>query len=73
MAKEDTKAAFKKSRASSRTKKKSPARATLTKLSAKTYSDSTPFDRIQYLQAKLILQPNRFTSVQSFREFQICP
>ena len=69
MAKENTKAAVKKNRASSKTKKKSSTRATLAKSSAKAYSDSTPFDRIQYLQAKLILKPDRFTSVQSFREF----
>ena len=30
------------------------------------YADSTPFDRVQYLEAKLILKPDRFTSVQSF-------
>jgi hypothetical protein len=63
------KAAVRKNRASSKTKKKSSARAAVTKSSAKTYSDSTPFDRIQYLQAKLILKPDRFTSVQSFRVF----
>ena len=34
-----------------------------------TYADRTPFDRVQYLEAKLILKPDRFTSVQSFREF----
>jgi hypothetical protein len=33
------------------------------------YADGTPFDRVQYLQAKLILKPDRFTSVQSFRDF----
>ncbi len=34
-----------------------------------TYEDGNPFDRIQYLEAKLILKPDRFTSVQSFRDF----
>ena len=68
MAKE-TRAAVKKNRARTKTKKKPSTRATLAKSSAKTYSDSTPFDRIQYLQAKLILKPDRFTSVQRFREF----
>ncbi len=34
-----------------------------------TYSDSHPFDQIQYLEAKLILKPDRFTSVESFRDF----
>ncbi len=33
------------------------------------YSDGTPLDRIMYLEAKLILKPDRFTSVQSFRDF----
>ncbi|GAU85941.1 hypothetical protein [Bosea sp. BIWAKO-01] len=33
------------------------------------YADSKPFDRVQYLEAKLILKPDRFTSVDSFREF----
>jgi len=34
-----------------------------------TYSDGTPLDKVTYLEAKLILQPERFTSVQSFRDF----
>ena len=68
MAKENTKAAVKKNRARSKTKKKSSTRTAVAKSSAKT-CDNTPFDRIQYLQAKLILKPERFTSVQSFREF----
>jgi hypothetical protein len=33
------------------------------------YADGTPLDRLQYLEAKLILKPDRFTSVQSFRQF----
>jgi hypothetical protein len=33
------------------------------------YADGTPLDRVQYLEAKLILKPDRFTSVQSFRDF----
>lgn len=36
---------------------------------AAVYSDSHPFDQIQFLQGKLILKPDRFTSVQSFRDF----
>ena len=32
-------------------------------------TDGTPLDRVQYLEAKLILKPDRFTSVESFREF----
>ena len=34
-----------------------------------TYADGHPLDQIQYLEAKLILRPDRFTSVESFREF----
>ena len=33
------------------------------------YVDNTPLDRVQYLEAKLILKPDPFTSVQSFRDF----
>ncbi len=36
---------------------------------AATYADGTPLDRVQYLEAKLILKPDRFTSVQAFRDF----
>jgi hypothetical protein len=34
-----------------------------------TYADGHPLDQIQYLEAKLILKPDRFTSVDSFRDF----
>ena len=34
-----------------------------------TYADSQPLDTVTYLEAKLILKPDRFTSVQSFRDF----
>jgi hypothetical protein len=34
-----------------------------------TYDDGTPLDKITYLEAKLILKPDRFTSVESFRQF----
>ena len=33
------------------------------------YADGAPLDRVQYLEAKLILKPDRFTSVQTFRDF----
>ena len=33
------------------------------------YEDGAPFDQITYLEAKLILKPERFTSVESFRQF----
>jgi hypothetical protein len=34
-----------------------------------TYADGHPLDQIQYLEAKLILKPEPFTSVDSFRDF----
>jgi hypothetical protein len=39
------------------------------KAEAATYSDGHPLDQVQYLEAKLILKPDRFTSVESFRDF----
>ncbi len=33
------------------------------------YSDGHPLDSVQYLEAKLILKPDRFVSVDSFRDF----
>jgi len=33
------------------------------------YADGAPLDRVTYLEAKLILKPDRFTSVQAFRDF----
>ncbi|HSG23975.1 MAG TPA: hypothetical protein VLA64_13575 [Azonexus sp.] len=33
------------------------------------YSDGRPLDDVQYLQCKVILKPDRFTSAASFREF----
>jgi len=34
-----------------------------------TYADGQPRDQVTYLEAKLILKPDQFTSVQSFRDF----
>jgi len=45
-------------------KVKTAAAATMT-----AYADGQPLDKITYLEAKLILKPDRFTSVQSFRDF----
>ena len=33
------------------------------------YSDGHPLDKVQYLECKLILKPDRFTSARVFREF----
>jgi hypothetical protein len=38
-------------------------------VSGASYTDGAALDRVQYLEAKLILKPDRFTSVQSFRDF----
>ena len=38
-------------------------------MAAKSYADGAPLDRITYLEAKLILKPDNFTSVQAFRDF----
>jgi len=37
--------------------------------SAKTYSDGHPLDEVHYLECKIILKPDRFTSTKSFAEF----
>jgi hypothetical protein len=37
--------------------------------SGATYADGHPQDRVQYLECKLILKPERFVSVESFRDF----
>jgi hypothetical protein len=34
-----------------------------------TYADGAPFDKVQYLEAKLILKPDGFTSIRAFRDF----
>src|SRR5215469_923396 len=34
-----------------------------------TYADGKPLDNITYLEAKLILKPDPFTSVEAFRDF----
>jgi hypothetical protein len=33
------------------------------------YPEGEPFDQVQYLEGKLILQPDHFTSVETFRDF----
>ena len=37
--------------------------------SSSSYADGAPLDRVQFLEAKLILKPDRFKSVDSFRNF----
>ena len=61
---------MKKSSKVSRSKFKTPNRADgISAKSASVYGDGEPLDRVQYLEAKLILKPDRFKSVESFREF----
>ncbi len=48
-------------------KAKQPAAQTVASEAA--YADGAPLDRVQYVEAKLILKPDRFTSVQAFRDF----
>jgi len=38
-------------------------------LSISSYANGHPFDQVQYLEGKLILKPDRFISVESFRDF----
>jgi len=49
--------------------KKAPQPDTTVAAGGATYIDGHPLDRVQYLEAKLILKPDRFTSVESFRDF----
>jgi hypothetical protein len=68
-----------KSKEKPKEKKDKKAKASKTTASVKTtapsgsdmagYTDGTPLDRVQYLEAKLILKPDNFTSVQAFRDF----
>jgi hypothetical protein len=41
----------------------------ITPTEAGTYSDGHPFDQVQYLESKIILKPDRFTSIDVFRQF----
>jgi hypothetical protein len=53
-----------------KTAPKAPAAApSETTVLPSTYIDGAPLDKVTYLEAKLILKPDRFTSVQSFRDF----
>jgi hypothetical protein len=46
-----------------------PPAAEQQKAGTATYSDGHPLDTIQYLESKIILKPDRFTSIESFRDF----
>ncbi len=59
----------KKDKVEKKSKKPEKKPETLSAAAGATYADGTPLDRVQYLEAKLILKPDRFTSVQAFRDF----
>jgi hypothetical protein len=46
-----------------------PAVSGLATAPSAAHADGQPLDKVTYLEAKLILKPDRFTSVQSFRDF----
>ena len=50
-------------------KPKKPASDADRKPAPAAYADGAPLDGITYIEAKLILKPERFTSAKSFREF----
>ena len=58
----------KKSAVKAAAKEPAPAKTAAQK-DSQTYIDGAPFDKVTYLEAKLILKPDRFRSVQSFRDF----
>jgi hypothetical protein len=45
------------------------AKASAPKAASAAYDDGVPFDQITYIEAKLILKPDRFVSVDAFRQF----
>jgi hypothetical protein len=59
----------KKNKAEKKSQKPEKKPEALSAAAGATYADGTPLDRVQYLEAKLILKPDRFTSVQAFRDF----
>src|SRR5215469_2934462 len=55
-----------------KTKLKAPAATRIDNTTVpSTYFDGAPLDKVTYLEAKLILKPDRFISVQSFRDFGV--
>jgi hypothetical protein len=48
---------------------KDPHRASLPEIKPGQYSDGSPLDDVHYLECKLILKPDRFTSAPSFLDF----
>jgi hypothetical protein len=54
---------------SDKSKIESAAPSVLAELKKGSYSDGHPLDDVQYLECKLILKGERFTSIESFHEF----
>ena len=52
-----------------KTKNEKQGRKTAAVSTMDAYADGQPLDKVTYLEAKLILKLDRFTSVQSFRDF----
>ena len=52
-----------------KSKTKTPPAAVEPQPTPATYADGAPLDGITYVEAKLILKPDRFTSAKDFREF----
>ena len=52
-----------------KTEKGAAAKSPAPKAATEVYADGVPFDQITYVEAKLILKPDRFVSVDSFRQF----
>lgn len=52
-----------------RSRSEASGRTAVPSRSKSVYADGVALDRVQYLEAKLILKPDRFRSVESFREF----
>ncbi len=71
MAKKHKETKHKKDKGKKEKDKKSKAQEPVTQTfnPGQSYADGTPMDRVTYLEAKLILKPDRFTSVQAFRDF----
>ena len=49
--------------------KRTPQKAKRPSRPRRVYSDGHPLDQVHYVESKIILKGNRFTSVDSFREF----
>ncbi len=69
MAKDKKKKSAKKDKKKGKVSTESAKTAAASAADMAKYADGAPLDRVQYLEAKLILKPEQFTSVQSFRDF----